>query len=65
MMRRLNRTYTLSPEEVRDAIFYYLAKMHDFPVPDDYSKALITWDQTHKVYITWDETVDLPLSGNQ
>lgn len=61
MMRRLDRSYTLSPEEVREAIFYWLANRHDIPVPGEYSKAVITWDETHKVYISWDDTDELKL----
>lgn len=61
MIRRLDRNYTFSPEEVRAAIFYWLANAHDIPVPDKYEDALITWGSDQKVHITWDEKAELTL----
>lgn len=60
MMRRIDRTYTLSAVEVRDAIFYWLANAKDYPVPKNYDDATITWDNTQQVFISWDDTVNDP-----
>lgn len=56
MMQRIDRTYTLSAVEVRDAVLYWLANAKDCPVPGSYDDALITWDDTHMAFISWSET---------
>lgn len=65
MMRRIDRTYTLSAVEVRDAVLYWLANAKDYPVPPTYDDALITWDNTHEAVISWNETINDDDSGNQ
>jgi len=57
MKRTVHRTYELSRDDVLSALFYYFGNSKDWPVPENYADALLSFDSNYNATITFTEEI--------
>jgi hypothetical protein len=58
MKRKIERTYDLEPAEVRKAIHWYLARIKDWPMPEDEKKSELDVNSDGSVTLKFTEEIE-------
>lgn len=58
MKRKVHRTYKLSRDDVLSALFYYFGNSKDWPVPQNYADATLSFDSSNNATITFNEEIN-------